>query len=108
MEAHPKVQEVKFSLDRLKRIIAQLQEECSELRGVAGGGPSDLSGSVGMAGGPGLTSGEPDSTSSDPSAPTQTQEILSDDALKLKLERLESDAAAVRKELAETTDARRL
>jgi succinoglycan biosynthesis transport protein ExoP len=106
MEQHPKVQEVKFSIDRLQRIISQLQVQIQQLRGVAPGGQTDLSGSVGMAGGPGLAQGEPDVPSAnDPSdQTTASNEPLSDDALKLKLERLESDAAAVRKELAETTE----
>jgi succinoglycan biosynthesis transport protein ExoP len=110
LDEHPKVQEVIFSLNRIKKIIVQLQAECQQLQGFAGPtGQSDLEGSIGMAGGPGLTQGEPDQNA-DGMGDSQTQGLPmmagpgADDALKLKLERLESDAAAVRKELAETTE----
>ena len=121
LDEHPKIQEILFSLDRLKHITAQLQLECQRLRGVAGPAATpNLSDGAGMDGAPGLTNGEPGglptdpNASSDPNAATdpnaapQSQagvfDPVADDAMKLKLERLESDAAAIRKELAETTE----
>jgi polysaccharide biosynthesis transport protein len=109
LEDHPQVQELKFSIARLKNISARLQAECEQLRGVAGAGApetSDLSGAVGLAGAPGLPSGEPDASTPEQNSAAQmgVNDPVADDAMKLKLERLESDAAAVRSELAETTE----
>jgi Mrp family chromosome partitioning ATPase len=97
LEGHPKVVEAKFSLERTKRLIVQFEAECRRLRGLAGPVAGVATDDTFAAGADGATAGAPTS-------PAAMADPIAFEARKLKLDRLEADAAAVRKELADTTE----
>lgn len=95
-EDHPKVQELKFSLERTKRLVAKYQGVVESLRGIV---PDPIASPLpGSDGTPAANDGPPPTQ-----MPSQIDAAKATEQ-KLELDRIESDATALRTKLAEATE----